>query len=200
MLKPLPEIEAMEDGETDIFLHNIIDYYTARPVLMTSMSLHYFASWFIKCPTPASQSARSLERIYIEKCDIWIRKRRLSAIVRFPCFSVSNDDYYFSLVVLLLPFRSESDLFGEFPTANEAVFAKYAFIDFSVQMHNSFLHQVENSIRRIRLAEAELEEQTNANNLPTDSTDIGLNNSTISAPNLYVSNISTSDAQVLPFY
>ena len=151
----------------------------------------------IKCPAPASQSARSLERIYIEKHDIWIRKRRSSAIVRFPCFSVSNDDYYFSLLILLLPFRAESDLVGEFPTAKEAFFAKYALLDFSVQMHNSFLHQVENSIRRIRLAEAELEEQTNANNLPTDSIDMGLNNSTISAQ---ICMLATSQHLMLKYF
>ena len=46
MLKPLAEIEAMNDTETDIFMHNIIDYYMARPQSMETVSLHFFASWF----------------------------------------------------------------------------------------------------------------------------------------------------------
>ena len=76
MLKPLAEIEAMNDTETDIFMHNIIGYYMARPQSMETVSLHFFASWYIKCPAPAGQSqTRCLERVYIEKYDVWVRKR-----------------------------------------------------------------------------------------------------------------------------
>ena len=180
------------------FLHNIIDYYTARPDSMETMSLHYFAAWFIKCPAPTSQSSRLLERIYIQKYDVWVRKRRTSVVIRFPCFSVTNDDYYFSLLMLLLPFRSANDMVGLYPNAKEAFMAKHALLDFSVQMHNSFLHQVENSIRRIRLAEAELEDHCNYESLHIN-VDIGLNNSHTS-PNLYISNVSNSDTDLLHYH
>ena len=138
MLKPLSEIEGMDDGETDIFLHNIIDYYMARPLFMESMSLYYFTSWYIKCPAPKCQSEKSLQKVYIAKYDTWVRKGRSSVIIRFPSFFVTNDDYYFSLLMLLLPFRYETDLVGGFLTAKEAFIAKHSLLDFSVQMHNSF--------------------------------------------------------------
>ena len=198
MLKPLNEIESMDDAETDIFLHNIIDYYSARPSSMETMSLHYFASWYKKCPPPVRQSARSLERLYVEKYNIWIRKRKSSVVIRFPSFSISNDDYYFTLLMLLLPFRSENEIVGDFSTAKEAFKAKHSFLDFSVQMHNFFLLQVENSIRRIRLAEAELEEQCEFEGTSI-SIDIGLNSSQSSA-HLFVNNsLSTDDVETLHY-
>ena len=199
MLKSLSEIEMMPDGETDIFLHNLIDYYKARPNSMETMSLHYFASWFIKCPVPTSHSNRLLERVYIEKYDVWVRKRRTPVVVRFPSFSVSNDDYNYSLLMLLLPFRSESDLVGLFSSAKEAFMAKHALLDFSMEMHNSFLQQVENSIRRIRLAEAELQDHFSPENVSVN-VDIGLHSSDTSVPNLYVSNLSNSDADSLHYH
>ncbi len=94
---------------------------------MDSTSLYYFASWFLRCTPPPNQSmvslhASALERIYISGTNIWMRKRSRPAVVRYPSFSLMSDDYYYSLIMLLLPHRDESDLLLTFETAKDAFF------------------------------------------------------------------------------
>ena len=124
MLRPMSEIIDLHDNDTDTFRHNLVDYYCARPCIMENMSLFQFASWYIKCPPPTNTCNRRnwrLQRFYIEKYNVRVRKRRSPVVIRFPCFSISNDDYYYSLLMLLLPFHSESDLLGDFATAKDAL-------------------------------------------------------------------------------
>ena len=102
-----------------------------------------------------------------------MRKRSNFAVVHFPCFSTSNDDYYFSLLMLLLPHRHECDLVENYTCAKDAFMAKHSLLDCLLQMHNSFHLQVENSIRRIRLAEAALSDQNISTDIPSNL-DIGL--------------------------
>ena len=59
-------------------------------------------------------TARMHERIYISAYDIWMRRRKHAAIVRYPTFSVSSDDYYYSLLMLMLPHTQESELLAGF--------------------------------------------------------------------------------------
>jgi hypothetical protein len=75
-----------------------------------------------------------------------MRKRGDFAVVRIPNFSTTNDDYYFSLLMLLLPHRCESELVGSYATAKDAFLAKHSLLDFSMHMYNSFLQQVEHGI------------------------------------------------------
>ncbi|WAR12803.1 hypothetical protein MAR_026983 [Mya arenaria] len=134
MLKPAAEINAI----------NILDYYYARPSSFDTMSLYYSACWYIKYSTPNSFTTRQsvLERVFIPKYNVWFRKRKRFAIVRFPCFSVCNDDYYFTFLLLLLPHHSEIDLVCKYGCAKDAFSAKHSLLDFSMDMHNTFLLQV----------------------------------------------------------
>ncbi|WAR07965.1 hypothetical protein MAR_017923 [Mya arenaria] len=158
MLRPTSEINEPENDNTNVFVYNLIDYYCSRPDNMEMMSLWYFASWFTKCPASISTRQKS-ERVFIQRYDVWV-KRRTKFAVRFPTFSVSSDAYYFALLMLLLPFRIESDLLSGYDCAKDAFVAKHALLDHSMGMHNSFLQQVEASMRRIQLAEAELNHES----------------------------------------
>lgn len=159
MLRPISEINELENDDTNVFVHNLIDYYCSRPDNMEMMSLLYFASWYTKCPASISIRQKS-ERVYIQRYDVWVKRRTKFAVVRFPTFSVSSDAYYFALLMLLLPFRIESDLLSGYDCAKDAFVAKHALLDHSMGMHNSFLQQVEASMRRIQLAEAELNHES----------------------------------------
>ena len=112
MLKPVVELNSLPDESTDIFMYNIVDYYYARPQTMQYICLYEFASWFMKCSAPAQGlvTERMQERIYISKYDVWMMRRKRSAVVRYPTFSISCDDYYFSLLMLMLPHSKESEL------------------------------------------------------------------------------------------
>ena len=75
-----------------------------------------------------------------------MRKRTIASVVRFPSSSVISDDYSYSLLILLLPHRTEVDLIGTYSSAKEAFEAKHSNLDTSVQTYCDFLHQVETSI------------------------------------------------------
>ena len=161
MLRPVHELNLLPDDSSDIFMHNIVDYYYARPQSVQFVCLYEFASWYIKCAAPSQGmvTARMHERIYISAFDTWMRRRKHAAVVRYPTFSVSSDDYYYSLLMLMLPHSQESELLAGFESAKDAFMAKYSLLDTSMQMYTNFMVQVESAIRRIRLAEAELHDQ-----------------------------------------
>lgn len=58
--------------------------------------------------------------------------------------------------MLLLPHRNESEILAPYMSPKEAFQAKHSSLDFSMNMYNSFLTQVENAMRRLNLAEQEL--------------------------------------------
>ena len=93
-----------------------------------------------------------------------MRKRTTASVVRFPSFSVISDDYYYSLLMLFLPHITEVDLIGTYSSAKEAFEAKHSNLDTSMQTYCDFLHQVETSIRKIRIAEEELSAHASRNN------------------------------------
>ncbi|WAR21722.1 hypothetical protein MAR_015696 [Mya arenaria] len=164
MLKPITQLQDKDDDDTDIFMNNMIDYYTARPSNMEMVSLLYFASWYIKCPPSKNVVVKN---DFTSKNTIYGLGRKLYSIVRFPMFSVSSDNYYFTLLMLLLPFRNECELIDDYSSAKEAFIAKNALLDHSMEMYNNFLAQVENSIRRIRFAQDELNDEP-INSIPAD--------------------------------
>lgn len=172
LLKPQQELRDLGPDCQDVFQLNIIDYYYARPVHMEDISLYFFASWYIKCPRPAdtqSVSTRRHERIFISGPDIWMRKRGRAAVIRYPTFSVTTDDYYYSLLMLLLPHRDESNIMGDYGSARDAFVAQNSRFNTSVILHKNFLVDVENAMRRIYLAEAELHPATIFNEESADS-------------------------------
>ncbi|WAR10125.1 hypothetical protein MAR_035201, partial [Mya arenaria] len=69
MLRPISEINELENDETNVFVYNLIDYYCSRPDNMEMMSLMYFASWYTKCPASISTRQKS-ERVYIQRYDV----------------------------------------------------------------------------------------------------------------------------------
>ncbi|WAR12842.1 hypothetical protein MAR_027022 [Mya arenaria] len=88
------------------------------------------------------QTASQLDSLFLKEFSYQsIIKRKRFAIVRFPCFSVCNDDYYFTFLLLLLPHHSEIDLVCKYGCAKDAFSAKHSLLDFSMDMHNTFLLQ-----------------------------------------------------------
>lgn len=164
MLKPQQQLWQLQPDCQDVFQLNIIDYYYARPVDMEHISLYYFASWYIKCQPPVNTGRVNtcrLQRIFISGPDIWMRKRGRAAVIRYPTFSITTDDYYYSLLMLLLPHRDESNIMRNYASAREAFLAQYSMLNTSMILHKNFMVDVENAMRRIYLAEAELRSDGN---------------------------------------
>jgi hypothetical protein len=156
MLKSQADLLSLDESSEDIFRSNTIDYYHARPHTMEYISLYYFASWYTRS-SPPSGSTRMLERIYIEQYNFWMSKRRRPVIVRYPKFLVGTDDYFYSLLLLLLPHRSEDELLHSFNSPREAFKAKYSSLDTSIDhTYFSFETDIQNAILRLRMCETEL--------------------------------------------
>jgi hypothetical protein len=93
MLKPSAQLKDLDDNCTDIFRHNILDYYRSRPASIFNMSLYRFASWY-KRSTPPTNSVRQNPRIFISRHNLWMAKPRQAAVVRYPRFSTNDEDYF----------------------------------------------------------------------------------------------------------
>lgn len=181
MLKSQNDLSSLDEASEDIFRSSTIDYYHARPRSMEYVSLYYFASWYIRS-SPPSGSTRMLERIYIDQYKLWMSKRRSPVVIRYPKFSVGSDEYFYSLLFLLLPHRSEDALLQPFNSSKEAFKAKYSALDTSIDhTYFSFETDIENAILRLRMCDAEL---NSTMQLPNDSVP--------PLPSAFLSDIQTS--------
>ena len=86
-----------------------------------------------------------------------MKRRTKVAVLRYPNFSTSTDDYYYTMLMLLLPHRNGDSLVLPFDNARDAFIGKYSDIDRNIAYnHMSFVENLENCIHRIRMSEAEL--------------------------------------------
>ena len=160
LLKSKLELEQLPADSTDVFQSNIFDYYMARPQKLNDMSLYYFGSWDTRCPAPKRKMINDA-RIYISKYDIWFTKRRKNhAIVRYPKYPVHSEEYYYSLLVLLLPHRSEEEILSPYETAEDAFVNKRHLLDTAIDFtYFSFTDDVDNAMRRINHFRDEMRHQ-----------------------------------------
>ena len=160
MLKPKKEIAAMSNESTDIFLPNIMDYYLYRPTLLEKCSMYNFASSYEKCQCPKTNMGN--EKIYIARYDIWMRKKNKHSVIRFPNFPILSEEYFYCLLVLLLPHRAEMELLTPCSSWKNAYLNKKDFFDENINLKFiSFTEEVENLMRKNNLAEKELSSLNN---------------------------------------
>ncbi|MEW8546654.1 MAG: DUF6570 domain-containing protein [Candidatus Thiodiazotropha sp.] len=159
VLKPKTERDELPVNSTDIFRTNILDYYTDRPDTLESMSLFKFASWYTLCSGSVDKiNSRPLlcERIRLKTLGKTFRKRQRFAIIRSPKFEPITDDYFYSLLMLHLPYRSETTLKEPFNTAEEAFIHKYESFDVQDIRYDSYLGDIERIVRQIRATNLDL--------------------------------------------
>lgn len=159
LLKGAQEIASLENNSTDIFHSNMLDYYQNRPLSIEAMSYFKFASLYVKAqPLKEHSRCNASERIYIQKYDLYMRPKKIPNIVRFTNLPIHSDDYFNSLLLMLLPHRDEKELTCNFPCAKEAFVAKRHLLNVSVPYEKfSFVEKIETIMRRIQMCEQELE-------------------------------------------
>ena len=100
-----------------------------RPVDMESMSLYKFASWYkLSSSENINVSARCCQRIRLLSNNKIMQKRRKSAIIRTPKFQGNSEQYYYSLLMLHLPFRNENSIILPYSSAKEAFLKKINYL------------------------------------------------------------------------
>lgn len=78
--------------------------------------------------------------------------------MRVPNFPVNSDEYFYALLLLLLPHRSEKDICKPFDSDKEAFLHKHKDFDTSInRTYFSFSKEVENSMKRMRILEQGVE-------------------------------------------
>lgn len=82
------------------------------------------------------------------------KKVKKPFIIRIPTFPNYSEDYYYSLLVLLLPHRSENELIMPYSSAKDSFINKRCLLNSSIDFtYFSFTEQIENTIRRLNLEE-----------------------------------------------
>ena len=156
ILKPFAERCTLDSNSTDVFHTNIIDYYYDRPLHMENMSLFQFASTYQVCQNNAVGD-RALPRYKLQTINKWIRQKKVKNVVRTPHLQFNSEGYFFSLLMLLLPHRHESNLIKPYSSAKEALLEKHALLDQSFSTSNAALiDQLEAAVRMIRITQEDI--------------------------------------------
>lgn len=108
LLRSKQELDNLPNDSEVIFHNNMLDCYRCIPESLLKHVIINFVHGMRKLSAPTDKSR--LERFYIEKYDIWIKKNTKALIVRVPNFPVNSDEYFYAMLLLLLPHRSEKDI------------------------------------------------------------------------------------------
>jgi DNA replication protein DnaC len=151
MKKAKKDIESLPADSSDIFVRGLPDHYQARPNTdeFTNMSIASFACWYNVVSANGKQAKNSVPLQHLEKC---IKKRTKMSCLRTFQTSLAKDEeeFYYSLLYLFLPWRNEEDLILPFPNAKEAFSHKHANIDFAAAEYMQFAEKLSQAVQQIR--------------------------------------------------
>ena len=158
LIRPSHQLRELDDGDTNVFMHGLIDRYAVRPIgaPFDSMTLAHFAVWYnavsgsedelsedTSCRLPCYQLQNNMG---------YIAQRCHQACLRVPVMTPEShgDNYYYHLLMLYLPWRQETeDLLGEYSTAQEALLSKRDQLQFLNSEHGSFADEVVQAIQQL---------------------------------------------------
>ena len=149
ILKPQKELKELSDDSTDIFVSNVVEYYSLWPHLpeWESMSLAMSATWYNVLCSPTSK-----ECVKLHGCEKWARKRSCFACLRTPYIPKSqNEEYLFSVLFLFYPWRKESELTNGYKTVQESFIAKQDHLDKACEAYSLHRDTVTVTMQRLQL-------------------------------------------------
>ena len=158
LIRPSHQLRELDDGDTNVFMHGLIDRYAARPTgaPFDSMTLAHFAVWYNTVSGSEDELSEDtsgrLPRYQLQNSMGYIAQRRHQACLRVPVMMPEShgDNYYYHLLMLYLPWRQETeDLLGEYSTAEEALLAKRDQLQFLNSEHGSFADEVVQAIQQL---------------------------------------------------
>ena len=115
---------------THIFAPGIFERYASRPdsTHFTNMTLAHFAVWYdVDGHDGSVGSGTGQPHSQLQNNLGWVRLRRKQACLQIPVQTVEShgDDYYYSLLLLYIPWRKEpEDLLLHLSSAMEAFIAR----------------------------------------------------------------------------
>ncbi|XP_033758253.1 uncharacterized protein LOC117340598 [Pecten maximus] len=149
LLKPKARLTNLDDDSEDIFCSNVFHRYKNRPLNdeFNNMTLASFAAWYIPTKERKINCHELLHGLG------FIKKRVHECLVRTPKFSFEQDGdkYYFSLLMLYLPWRCEENILQGYSTAQEAFKNLHCLLQ--CPNSNRYALEIENAIKQIQSLE-----------------------------------------------
>ncbi|MCP4057419.1 MAG: AAA family ATPase, partial [Pseudoalteromonas sp.] len=139
-----------EDGATlqdvidDCFDDNMIDVYRKRPIILEKLSLSQFVSWYEKKGVDVKPKLVLLDRSGS------LHKRRKALCLRTSHLSMNTQDYYYSLLLLHLPHRKETELLDGHENAEDAFLEKETLLDQGDLKSERIMNEVIETAQRLR--------------------------------------------------
>ena len=129
--KQLVSIDTHDPTSTDILENNVLDnFYPQRPRNLDDVCLYDFIKWYEYSGTDTSG-----QRAYRKRTKAWLPNHKLY----YPSNEQQREDYFYSLILLYIPFRNEGDLIGKQETA-EAAFSRQLSANPMLSDHHQRLH------------------------------------------------------------
>ena len=157
LLKSRSGLLELEDDSTDIFVPGIFDRYAARPnsAEFENMTLAHFAVWYdLDTRNNMSESGNGRQpRVQLQSDLGWVRLRRKQACLRVPVQTAEShgDGYYYSLLLLYIPWRKEpEDILQDHSTAMEAFIARQNDLVVLNGENHSFADEVQRAVVQLQ--------------------------------------------------
>ena len=147
--KQLVEVEKMNPASTDILEGSMVDiFYPTRPNELENVCLYDFVQWYKYCGTDKDGS-----RVYQKLQKPLLPNHKLLD----PSNENQREDYFYSLMLLFIPFRNECDLMKEGETA-EVAFNRLIGSNVSLSDHHEKLQallKAQTAVKKINEAREE---------------------------------------------
>ena len=160
LLKSRSELLELEDDSSDIFAPGIFDRYASRPDTpqFASMTLAQFAVWYDVDARGdmAVGNGPTQPRSQLQNDMGWVQLRRKQACLRIPVQTAEShgDDYYYSLLLLYIPWRKEpEDLLQGHSSAMEAFIAREGEMVVLNATNHTFAAEVQRAVMQLQALE-----------------------------------------------
>ena len=158
----------LEDDSSDIFIPGIFDRYASRPntAEFEAMTFAHFAVWYDLDTTrgDATEPTSGIQpRAQLQNGLGWVRLRRKQACLRIPVQIVEShgDDYYYSLLLLYIPWRIEpEDLLQGHGSAMESFLARQNEMVVLNAENYSFADEVQRAVVQLQTLEDDAYQDT----------------------------------------
>lgn len=140
-IKPLKDIQHLDDDSTNIFHpHFIDDYYANRPQELEHLCLYEFASWY---DVQSNEPKLPNVEYYVIGNKKFLKKRQKKILVnhyKFKC-KEQPEQYFYGLLLLFKPWRSPGDLKGNYNTYAEGFLAIKDELPEAIKYHEKLCNQ-----------------------------------------------------------
>ena len=158
LLKSRSDLLQLEDDSSDIFIPGIFDRYASRPITaeFEVMTFAHFAVWYDLDTTrgdATEPTSGRQPRAQLQNGLGWVRLRRKQACLRIPVQTVEShgDDYYYSLLLLYIPWRKEPvDILQGHGSAMEAFLARQNEMVVLNAENHSFADEVQRAVVQLQ--------------------------------------------------